>query len=169
MEKSNYESVRSALSASEFINDIVNRFSIVSLTQLGVFAKIAAKVVKAGIYIEDWLHSDKEIERRTKEVLSSPKLVNATEYPELYSEFEKCIKTSLKKWMPDRDYPKIGYLLKQLLYDQSLGEKEITKYWPEATKEDQLKYIALTFDELVSNYELVWNNLQQDKKSRDIR
>ena len=62
--------------------------------------------------------------------------------------------------MPDRDYPEIGYLPKELLYDQSLGEKEITKYWPEATKEEQAKYVALTFDELVLNYELVWNNLQ---------
>lgn len=164
MEKSNYKSVRAVLSASDFIDDVVNKFSIVSLTQLGIFAKIAAKVVKGGIYIEDWLHTDKEIERRTKEVLSSPKLVNATEYPELYSKFEKYVKTSLKEWIPDRDYPKIGYLPKQLLYDQSLGEKEITKYWPEATKQHQSKYVALTFNELVSNYELVWNNLHQNKK-----
>ena len=68
----------------------------------------------------------------------------------------------MKGWIPDRDYPQIGYLPKELLYDKALGEKEITKYWSEATKEDQSEYVALTFDELVLNYELVWHDLNQN-------
>jgi hypothetical protein len=160
MEKSNYNSVRKALSFSQIIDDTVSEFSLVSSTPLGTFFKITSKAVQGGIYLEDWLHTDKEIERRINDVLTSPKLVNATEYPELYSQFEKYIKTSLKSWVPDRDYPQIGYLPEEILYDKSLGEKEITKYWPEATQEDQEKYVALTFDELILNYEQVWDYLQ---------
>jgi hypothetical protein len=118
-----------------------------------------------GIYVEDWRHTGKEIERRVNEVLSSAKLINATEYTGLYSQFEKYTKTSLTEWVPDRDYPKIRYLPKELLYDQSLGEKEITKYWPEATKKEQAKYVALTFDELILNYELVWHDLSQNSNN----
>jgi hypothetical protein len=161
MEKSNYHSVRKVLSASQFIDGTLGKFSPVASTPVGSSIQIAAKVVKGGIYVEDWRHTDKEIKRRVNEILSSAKLINATEYPGLYSQFEKYTKTSLKQWVPDRDYPKIGYLPKELLYDQSLGEKEITKYWPEATKKEQAKYVALTFDELVLNYELVWHDFSQ--------
>lgn len=164
MEKSDYYKVRAILSASELVDQIVDEFSIVSSTPLGLFTKIATNVTKFAIYAEDWRHTDKEIERRINEVLNSEKLANAADYPELYTKFEKYVNTSLKSWIPDRDYPKIGYLPKKLLYDQSLGEKEITKYWPEATKENQAKYVALTLDELVLNYELVWNDLHQNKK-----
>lgn len=162
MEKSNYYSVRKVLSVSQFIDGIVGKISPVSSTPVGSFIQIAAKVVKAGIYIEDWRHTDKEINRRINEILSSAKLVNATEYPGLYGQFENYTKISLKEWVPDRDYPQIGYLPKELLYDQSFGEREITKYWPEATKKEQAKYVALTFDELVLNYELVWHDLNQN-------
>jgi hypothetical protein len=160
MERSNYDSVRRILSASEFIDDRIDSFNSFVPIPFSSFIKVATKVVKLGLYAEDWRHTDKEVQRRINDVLNSSKLENATENPELYTKFEKYVNTSLKNWIPDRDYPKIGYLPKQLLYDQSLGEKEITKYWPEATKEEQDEYVALTFDELVHNYELVWNDLQ---------
>jgi hypothetical protein len=158
MERSNYDSVRRVLASSQFMDDMLDKSGSVSSTPFGSSIRLANKAVQGGIYIEDWLHTDKEVERRVNEVLSSPKLVNATEYPESYSQFEKYVKTSLIRWIPDRDYPTIGYLPKELLYDQSLGKKEITKYWPEATKEEQSKYVALTFDELTLNYELFWND-----------
>ncbi|MEP0885217.1 hypothetical protein NDI49_27070 [Trichocoleus sp. ST-U3] len=160
MERSNYDSVRRVLASSQFMDDMLDKSGSVSSTPFGSSIRIANKAVQGGIYIEDWLHTDKEVERRINEVLSSPKLVNATEYPESYSQFEKYLKTSLTRWIPDRDYLTIGYLPKELLYDQSLGKKEITKYWPEATKEEQSKYVALTFDELTLNYELFWNDLR---------
>ncbi len=165
MEKSNYHSIRKVLSASQFIDGILDKISPIYSTPFGSFIQIATKVVKGGIYIEDWWHTDKEIGRRINEVLSSAKSINATEYPGLSSQFEKYTKTSLKQWVPDRDYPQIGYLPKKLLYDQSLGEKDITKYWPEATKEQQVQYVALTVDELVLNYELVWHDLKQNSKN----
>jgi len=168
MERSNYHSVRKVLSASQFIDGIVGKISPVSSTPVGSFIQIAAKVVKVGIYIEDWRHTDKEIERRINEVLSSAKLINVTKKSGSYSQFEKYTRTSLKEWVPDRDYPQVGYLPKELLYDQSLGEKEITKYWPEATKKEQAKYVALTFDELVLNYELVWHDLNQNSNKISI-
>jgi hypothetical protein len=65
----------------------------------------------------------------------------------------------LQSWVPDRDYPQIGYLPKKLMYNQSLGESEITKYWPEASKKEQAEYVALTFDELILNYQLLANDL----------
>ena len=164
MERSNYDSVRKALSASQFIDSLLGKLNPVFPTPFGPFIQIGAKVAKGLIYFEDWRHTDKEIERRINELLSSPKLINANQHPELYSQFEKYIKTSLKGWIPDRDYPQIGYLSKELLYDKALGEKEITKYWPEATKEEQSEYVALTFDELFLNYELVWNDLIQNSK-----
>lgn len=160
MEKSNYDSVRGILSASEFIDDVIDSSNSFVPISFGSFIQAAAKVVKLGIYAEDWRHTDKEIERRINDILNSEKLANAANNPELYTKFKRYVNTTLKNWIPDRDYPQIGYLPKKLLYDQSLGEREITKYWPEATKEEQDKYVALTFDELVHNYELVWNNLQ---------
>lgn len=162
IEKSDYHKVRAILSASDFINNFVDKFGNFTPPQLGFFAKIAANATKGAIYIEDILHTNKEIECKVNQVLSSPKLSHTADYPELFNKFKQYVKTSLQKWVPDRDYPEIGYLPKELLYDQSLGEKKITKYWPEATKEQQAKYVALTFDELVLNYELVWNNLQHD-------
>lgn len=163
IEKSESYKGREILSATDFINASVDRSAIFSSTQLGRGTKIATNVTKGVVYAEDWIHTDKEIKSRINEILSSAKLGNyATEHPELYSQFETYVKKSLQKWVPDRDYPKIGYLPKELLYDQCLGEKEITKYWPEATKGDQAKYVALTFDELVWNYELIWNDLQQN-------
>jgi hypothetical protein len=165
MERSNYDSVRQVLSTSQFLDDIVDEFGSASSTPIGKFAQIANKVVQGGIYAEDWLHTDKEIERIINDVLSSLKLGSAAESPALYSQFENYMKNSLKNWVPDRDYPKIGYLPKKLVYDQSLGEKEITKYWPEAGEEEQEKYVALTFDELILNYELVWDDLQRNSKS----
>lgn len=165
MERSNYDSVRKVLSASQFIDDLVDQVGSASSTPSGKFIQIATKVVQGGIYAEDWLHTDKEIERRINGILSSPKLRNATESPALYSQFENYLKISLPNWVPDRDYPQIGYFPKKMLYDQSLGEKKITKYWPEAGKEEQEKYVALTFDELNFNYELVWGDLQRNNKT----
>lgn len=163
MEKSNYDSVRSALKASGFVNAIVG-LPIISSTPVVPFVKIASNVLKVSIYIEDWLHTDREIQNRIDKVLSSAKLVNAANSPEVYSQFEKYVKTSLQRWVPDRDYPQIGYLPKELLYDKDLGEKDIIKYWPEAKKREQATYVALTFDELVLNYEMLWNDLSQNGK-----
>lgn len=160
-DKSDYNSVRKVLSASKFIDRILG-ITPVSSTTFGVFIHIATKVLQGGIYIEDWRHTDKEIEHRINDVLGSKILMSASENPEVYSQFKKYVKTSLTNWVPDRDYPQIGYLPKELLYDQSLGEKEITKYWPEATKKEQAKYIALTVDDLVLNYELLWRDLHQN-------
>ena len=163
MEKSDYESTRNIFSASKFLDKLSSKHGLAG-THFGMAIKIAANVVKAGIFIEDWRHTDKEIEHKIGLVLSSPEFANASEYPDLYQKFEQYVRKSLKEWVPDRDYPKIGYLPKELLYDQSLGEKKITKYWPEATKKDQAKYIALTFEDLVLNYELFWIDLCQNNK-----
>ena len=71
MEKSNYHSVRKVLSVSQFIDGIVGKISPVASTPFGSFIQIAAKVVKGGIYVEDLLHTNKEIERRVNEVLEA--------------------------------------------------------------------------------------------------
>lgn len=159
MEKSDYYKVRKVLSASEFADRIVDEFSLISSTPLGLFTRIATNLGKFAIYAEDWIHTDKEIERRINEILKSPKLANAANSPKTYEKFQQYVKTSLKNWLPDRDYPKIGYLPKKLLYAKELGEKNITKYWPEATTKDQEKYVALTINELLLNYELIWSDL----------
>lgn len=167
--KSDYKIVREILSASDYVDneidivmDIVEKvdiFGIVPSKPLGLVAKTITNVTKGLIYIEDGVNTYKEIQNRVNEVLNSSKLVSAADYPEVYDKFKKYVKTSLWSWIPDRDYPEIGYLPKELLFSKCLGEKEITKYWPEATKEEQEKYFALTFDELILNYELVWNEL----------
>ncbi|NTW21495.1 MAG: hypothetical protein HGA42_18795 [Nostocales cyanobacterium W4_Combined_metabat2_030] len=125
---------------------------------MGSFVQIAAKISKFVIYAEDWINTDKEIGRRIKEVLNSAQALGGAENLDLYKKFQKYVKISLEEWIPDRDYPQIGYLPKKLLYHQNLGEKEITKYWPEANKKEQEKYVALTLDELALNYELLWKN-----------
>ncbi|MFP4296303.1 MAG: hypothetical protein ACLFT0_00415 [Spirulinaceae cyanobacterium] len=157
--KSDYYKVRQTLAASEFLDDVVSKFPIASSSPYGVAARGAANLTKVGIYAEDWIHTDREIEARIQDILTSRKLANASKYPEEYNKFQEYVRISLKKWVPDRDYPTIGYLPKDLLYDRSLGEEEITKYWPEATQRDRQKYVALTLDELVKNYELVWQTL----------
>lgn len=84
MEKSNYHSVRKVLSASQFIDKAV-KYTPLAPTPFGVFANVAAKVVKGGIYAEDWRHTDREIEQRIREVLSSPKLATMGTRPRLSS------------------------------------------------------------------------------------
>jgi len=165
-QKSNYSSVRKVLSASELIGKVVDEIPLVSSTQLGAFVQIGSKVVKGLIYFEDWINTDREIGRRIKEVLNSAQASGGAANPELYKKFRDYVKISLKKWVPDRDYPQIGYLPKKLLYNQNLGEKEITKYWPEANKENQEKYVALTLDELALNYELLWKNFLSENSNR---
>lgn len=160
MELSNYEFVRSMLSATDFINNL----ELAPDSKLVKTAKQAVKVAKAAIYTEDFFHSNNEIKDRINDILASSSLANASNYPELYAKFEKHLKESLSKWIPDRDYPQIGYLPKEFLFDLCLGEKEITKYWSEASLHEQREYIALTSKDLVLNYELVWNGLRQDGK-----
>jgi hypothetical protein len=162
LEQSDYYVAREILSFSDSANDFIDQLKILSSTPLGLVTKIAANVTKGVIYIEDWTHTDKEVEQRINQVLSSPKLTNVAHDSELYKKFEQYVKTSLQEWIPDRDYPGIGYLPKKFLYDQCLGEQDITKYWPEATKRQQAEYIAVNFDELVLNYELFWNNLNSN-------
>ncbi len=159
LEQSDYSVVREILSVSDLANDSADQLTILSSTPLGLVTKIAANVTKGVIYIEDWTHTDKEIEKRINEILNSPKLTNVAHDSELYKKFEQYVKTSLQEWIPDRDFPGIGYLPKKFLYDKCLGEQDITKYWPEATKQQQAEYIAVNFDELVLNYELFWDNL----------
>lgn len=119
-------------------------------------------------FVEDWLHTDRETERRINEVLSYPKLVNAADRPELYAEFQRYVKTSLKNWIPERDFPKIGYLPKEFLFDRCLAEKEIIKYWPEASLKNREKYVALTLDEVISNYESILHDLlKKNQKQKD--
>ena len=160
IEKSDYYKVRDALSATEFIETTIEKANPVSPPPLALVLQIVgsiSKVVQVGIYVEDWLNTDKEIARRINDVLTSIKLENSTD-PELYIKFEKYVQTTLQSWIPDRDYPQIGYLPKKLLYNQSLGESEITKYWPEAAQKEQAEYVALTFDELILNYQLLAND-----------
>lgn len=151
MELSGYESVRGVLSATDFVDGF--GFKPTST---------AAKIAKAAIYAEDFFHTSSEVKGRTEDILSSPFLANASDYPELYVEFKKYLKKSLDNWVPDRDFPRIGYLPKELLSSQCLGEKEITKYWPEASLHDQRKYVALTLEDLALNYKIAWNNLCQN-------
>ncbi len=58
MEKSDYYKVRKILSASKFVDQVVDEFSIVSSTKLGLFTKVATNVAKIAIYAEDWRHTD---------------------------------------------------------------------------------------------------------------
>ena len=161
IEKSDYYKVREALSATEFIETIIEKFQPVSpppFTPVLQIVGYISKVLQLGIYVEDWVNTDKEIAMRINDVLTSIKRENATDR-DLYIKFEEYVKTTLQSWVPDRDYPQIGYLPKKLMYNQSLGESEITKYWPEASKKEQAEYVALTFDELILNYQLLANDL----------
>jgi hypothetical protein len=158
IEKSNYSSVRTTLSASKLVDKVVGKISPISSTPFGAFIQITAKVVKSAIYVEDWINTDKEIGRRIKDVLNSAQVSGGVDHPELYKQFQEYVKISLKSWVPDRDYPQIGYLPKKFLYNLDLGEKEITKYWPESNQEQRDKYVALTLNELALNYELLWNS-----------
>ncbi|MEG4270321.1 MULTISPECIES: hypothetical protein [unclassified Microcoleus] len=160
IEKSDYYKVREALSATEFIESTIEKVQPVSplpFTPVLQIVGVLSKVLQLGIYLEDWGHTDSEIVSRINDVLTSVKLENSTD-TELYIKFEKYVKTTLQSWIPDRDYPQIGYLPKKLLYNQSLGESEITKYWPEAPQKEQAEYVALTFDELILNYQLLAND-----------
>ena len=167
IEKSNYELVRSIFSASGLANNMVN-VSGLSSTPLGLPIKVTARTTQGIILIEDWVHTDKEIEHRINEILSYPKLANVNDYPVLYNNFQQYVKTSLQSWIPDRDYPKIGYLPKELLVAECLGDKEITKYWPEASTRAQARYVALNFDDLVLNYELIWNDLLRQRSLTNL-
>ncbi|MEG3922469.1 hypothetical protein QUA07_25625 [Microcoleus sp. T3_A4] len=161
IEKSEYYKVREALSATEFIDTTIEIFHPVSPQRFTPVIQIVgsiSKVLQWLIYVEDWLNTDKEIAMRINDVLTSIKRENATD-PDLYIKFEEYVKTTLQSWVPDRDYPQIGYLPKKLMYNQSLGESEITKYWPEASQKEQAEYVALTFDELILNYQLLANDL----------
>lgn len=161
IEKSDYYKVREALSATEFIETTIEKVTPVSPPRFTPVIQIVgyiSKVLQVGIYFEDWLNTDKEIAMRINDVLTSIKRENATD-PDLYIKFEEYVKTTLQSWVPDRDYPQIGYLPKKLMYNQSLGESEITKYWPEASKKEQAEYVALTFDELILNYQLLGKDL----------
>ncbi|MEG4582781.1 hypothetical protein QUA71_24680 [Microcoleus sp. MON1_C5] len=161
IEKSEYYKVREALSATEFIETTIEKVQPVSpppLTPVIQIVGYISKVLQWGIYLEDWLNTDKEIAMRINDVLTSIKRENATDR-DLYIKFEEYVKTTLQSWVPDRDYPQIGYLPKKLMYNQSLGESEITKYWPEASQKEQAEYVALTFDELILNYQLLANDL----------
>ena len=161
IEKSDYYKVREALSATEFIETTIEKVTPVSPPPFTPVIQIVgsiSKVLQWLIYVDDWLNTDKEIAMRINDVLTSIKLENATD-PDLYIKFEEYVKTTLQSWVPDRDYPQIGYLPKKLMYNQSLGESEITKYWPEASKKEQAEYVALTFDELILNYQLLGKDL----------
>ena len=161
IEKSDYYKVREALSATEFIETTIEKVTPVSPPPFTPVIQIVgsiSKVLQWLIYVDDWLNTDKEIAMRINDVLTSIKRENATD-PDLYIKFEEYVKTTLQSWVPDRDYPQIGYLPKKLLYNQSLGESEITKYWPEASKKEQAEYVALTFDELILNYQLLGKDL----------
>ena len=161
IEKSDYYKVREALSATEFIETTIEKVTPVSPPRFTPVIQIVgyiSKVLQVGIYFEDGLNTYKEIAMRINDVLTSIKLENATD-PDLYIKFEEYVKTTLQSWVPDRDYPQIGYLPKKLMYNQSLGESEITKYWPEASKKEQAEYVALTFDELILNYQLLGKDL----------
>jgi hypothetical protein len=161
IEKSDYYKVREALSATEFIEITIEKVTPVSPPPFTPVIQIVgsiSKVLQWLIYGEDWLNTDKEIAMRINDVLTSIKRENATD-PDLSIKFEEYVKTTLQSWVPDRDYPQIGYLPKKLMYNQSLGESEITKYWPEASKKEQAEYVALTFDELILNYQLLANDL----------
>ena len=161
IEKSDYYKVREALSATEFIETTIEKVTPVSPPPFTPVIQIVgsiSKVLQWLIYVDDWLNTDKEIAMRINDVLTSIKRENATD-PDLYIKFEEYVKTTLQSWVPDRDYPQIGYLPKKLMYNQSLGESEITKYWPEASKKEQAEYVALTFDELILNYQLLGKDL----------
>ncbi len=162
IEKSDYYKVREALSATDFIETTIEKvkpvFPARFASVIQILGYIIPKVLQVGIYGEDLLNTYKEIAMRINDVLTSIKLENATD-PDLYIKFEKYVKTTLQSWVPDRDYPQIGYLPKKLMYNQSLGESEITKYWPEASQKEQAEYVALTFDELILNYQLLANDL----------
>ena len=161
IEKSDYYKVREALSATEFIETTIEKVTPVSPPPFTPVIQIVgsiSKVLQWLIYVDDWLNTDKEIAMRINDVLTSIKRENATD-PDLYIKFEEYVKTTLQSWVPDRDYPQIGYLPKKLMYNQSLGESEITKYWPEASKKQQAEYVALTFDELILNYQLLGKDL----------
>jgi len=163
MEQSNYHQVRKILSASELIGKHVDKLGFLSIPpEVISSAQVAATAAKVAIYSEDWMHTSREIKNRINDVLSSKKLANAVEYPDLYLKFEKHVKTSMERWTPDRDYPQIGYFPKELLSDRSLAAAEITQYWPEATNQEQAEYAALTFDKLVLNYEFLWEKLVAD-------
>ena len=161
IEKSDYYKVREALSATEFIETTIEKVTPVSPPRFTPVIQIVgyiSKVLQVGIYFEDGLNTYKEIAMRINDVLTSIKLENATD-PDLYIKFEEYVKTTLQSWVPDRDYPQIRYLPKKLMYNQSLSESEITKYWPEASKKEQAEYVALTFDELILNYQLLAKGL----------
>lgn len=166
VKKSNYSSVRKALSASELVNEIVDKVPLISSTQVGFWTQITAKVVKGAIYAEDLIKTKTEIGGRVKDVLNSAQASGGAENPKLYKKFQEYVKISLKQWVPDRDYPQIGYLPKNLLYNQELGDPEITKYWPESSREEQERYVALTLNELTLNYISLWENLLKENSNQ---
>jgi len=71
IEKSDYYKVREALSATEFIETTIEKVQPVSpppFTPVLQIVGYISKVLQLGIYVEDWVNTDKEIAMRINDV-----------------------------------------------------------------------------------------------------